>query len=115
MVSLPLFEKLTRPSHRQSVNTTISLPGRQSSITCSELEKLAGKGKIDASQCGIMQGFVGQLCGCQLEEVADDASGSPAADTPSVTSGASRCASPILSSLPYLVAALATMFFSFLD
>ena len=79
-------------------------------MTCSELERLAAKGEIDASQCGIMQGFVGQQCGCQL---ADDAS--PAADTPSMASGASRCALPILSSLPYLAVALAAMFFSPLD
>lgn len=83
-----------------NVNTTINLPG-QSSMSCGELQELATKGQIDASQCGIIQGFVGQQCGCKHS---DDVT--PTTGTPNTASESSGCAFPFLYSLQYLAVAV---------
>lgn len=73
-------------------------------MTCGELQQLAAKGQIDSSQCGIIQGFVGQLCGCS-DSQSDNVS--PSTDAPMTASATSGSASPLLYSLPYLAVAAA--------
>lgn len=77
---------------------TIDFPN-QPSISCGNLEALADQGTVDEAQCGIVQGFVKEVCGCihpdETDPPIDTAATTPAPTitpagttlSPSATSG----------------------------
>lgn len=46
-----------------TVDALINIPG-QPSVSCQDFQAFAAEGQIVEAQCGIVQGFVAQTCGC---------------------------------------------------
>lgn len=63
----------------------IDFPG-QASVSCQGFQALAVQGKIDETQCGILQGFVAETCGCMDPDDISPTS-SPVADSVPTTPG----------------------------
>lgn len=56
----------------------------QPSISCGNLESLAGKGAVKETECGIVKGFATDVCGCQHPDATHVPTDSPQGRAPTL-------------------------------
>jgi hypothetical protein len=100
-----------------SVDAMIDFPS-QPSVSCGGFQALAVQGRIDEAQCGIVQGFVADTCGCMHPDDIPPTSSPVAGSVPTAditpTASTAGIAAPTPSGVTVMLSAIATMVLGFL-